>query len=76
VLERQWLEQLADVEGRADELSRCATLFGDPTAVREWLTPHLATTADEVRAALSQLVVDNQPAVLEYEPGELVEGTV
>ncbi len=68
LLEREWLDRLGTVAGRADELCRHAVLFGDPllafTAVRRVLD----ISAEEVRAvAAARLRPDNR-AVLAYEP--------
>jgi predicted Zn-dependent peptidase len=68
LLEREWLDRLGTVAGRADELCRYAVLFGDPqlafTAVRRILD----VTAEEVRAiAAARLRPDNR-AVLVYQP--------
>lgn len=69
VLERRWLDRLSDVEGRADEFSRCTTLFGDPGRVNNWLAPQLDATAAEVRDAARQFLAEAAPVVVVYEPG-------
>ncbi|MFE0460219.1 M16 family metallopeptidase [Kitasatospora sp. NPDC058965] len=67
-IEREWLDRLTTVAGRADELCRYAVLFGDPTLVNGALARVLDITADEVRAvAAARLRPDNR-AVLVYEP--------
>ncbi|MFP8884321.1 M16 family metallopeptidase [Streptomyces mangrovi] len=68
LLEREWLDRLATVGGRADELCRYAVLFGDPQLALTAVERVLQITADEVReAAAARLRPDNR-AVLIYEP--------
>ncbi|MFD1832175.1 MULTISPECIES: M16 family metallopeptidase [Streptomyces] len=72
LLEREWLDRLATVGGRADELCRYAVLFGDPQLALTAVERVLQVTADEVReVAAARLRPDNR-AVLVYEP---VQGT-
>ncbi|WP_035846187.1 M16 family metallopeptidase [Kitasatospora azatica] len=67
-IEREWLDRLTTVAGRADELCRYAVLFGDPKLVNGALDRVLDITAEEVRAvAAARLRPDNR-AVLVYEP--------
>jgi predicted Zn-dependent peptidase len=67
-IEREWLDRLTTVAGRADELCRYAVLFGDPKLVNTALARVLDISADEVRAvAAARLRPDNR-AVLVYEP--------
>jgi predicted Zn-dependent peptidase len=67
-LEREWLDRLSTVAGRADELCRYAVLFGDPQLAFSAIGRILDVSADEVRAvAAARLRPDNR-AVLEYEP--------
>ncbi|WP_141698545.1 insulinase family protein, partial [Streptomyces lushanensis] len=67
-LEREWLDRLGTVAGRADELCRFAVLFGDPQLALTAVTRVLDITAEEVRAvAAARLRPDNR-AVLVYEP--------
>jgi predicted Zn-dependent peptidase len=67
-LEREWLDRLATVGGRADELCRFAVLFGDPQLALTAVERVLTVTADEVReVAAARLRPDNR-AVLVYEP--------
>ncbi|MCH6163052.1 M16 family metallopeptidase [Streptomyces marispadix] len=69
-LEREWLDRLATVGGRADELCRYAVLFGDPQLALTAVQRVLDVTAEEVRAvAAARLRPDNR-AVLVYEPTE------
>ncbi|SCK50127.1 pitrilysin family protein [Streptomyces sp. WMMB 322] len=69
-LEREWLDRLATVGGRADELCRYAVLFGDPQLALTAVQRVLDITAEEVRAvAAARLRADNR-AVLVYEPTE------
>ncbi|GAA3020311.1 pitrilysin family protein [Kitasatospora albolonga] len=67
-IEREWLDRLTTVAGRADELCRYAVLFGDPKLLNEALGKVLDVTAEEVKAvAAARLRPDNR-AVLVYEP--------
>jgi predicted Zn-dependent peptidase len=67
-LEREWLDRLGTVAGRADELCRYAVLFGDPQLAFTAVNRILDVTAAEVRAvAAARLRPDNR-AVLVYEP--------
>ncbi|MFF7637942.1 M16 family metallopeptidase [Kitasatospora sp. NPDC008050] len=67
-IEREWLDRLTTVAGRADELCRYAVLFGDPNLVNGALGRVLEVTAEEVQAvAAARLRPDNR-AVLVYEP--------
>jgi predicted Zn-dependent peptidase len=67
-LEREWLDRLATVNGRADELCRFAVLFGDPQLALSAVQRVLSITAEEVKAvAAARLRPDNR-AVLVYEP--------
>jgi predicted Zn-dependent peptidase len=68
LIERAWLDHVSEVEGRADELSRCATVFRDPERVNSWLDKQLATTAKDVQTAVAEYLVDNHPVVLTYVP--------
>jgi predicted Zn-dependent peptidase len=68
LLEREWLDRLGTVAGRADELCRYAVLFGDPQLAFTAVNRILDVTAEEVRAvAAARLRRDNR-AVLVYEP--------
>jgi predicted Zn-dependent peptidase len=67
-LEREWLDRLGTVAGRADELCRFAVLFGDPQLAFTAVDRLLDITAAEVQAiAAARLRPDNR-AVLVYEP--------
>ncbi|MFE4362324.1 M16 family metallopeptidase [Kitasatospora sp. NPDC056800] len=67
-IEREWLDRLTTVAGRADELCRYAVLFGDPELLNDALPKVLDVTAEEVQAiAKARLHPDNR-AVLAYEP--------
>lgn len=72
-LEREWLDRLGTVAGRADELCRFAVLFGDPQLALTAVQRVLDVTAEEVQeVAKAQLRPDNR-AVLVYEPVESAE---
>ncbi|MBA3265528.1 MAG: insulinase family protein [Nocardioidaceae bacterium] len=49
--ERDWLDAMSTAAGRADALSGCALLFGDPALLNERLPVLQAITADEVQSA-------------------------
>lgn len=67
-LEREWLDRLGTVAGRADELCRFAVLFGDPQLALTAVQRVLEVSAEEVQAvAKAKLRPDNR-AVLVYEP--------
>ncbi|WP_369161877.1 M16 family metallopeptidase [Streptomyces sp. R02] len=67
-LEREWLDRLGTVAGRADELCRYAVLFGDPQLALTAVSRVLEVTAEEVQeVAKARLRPDNR-AVLVYEP--------
>ncbi len=67
-LEREWLDRLETVAGRADELCRYAVLFGDPQLALSAVQRVLEITPEEVQAvAQARLRPDNR-AVLVYEP--------
>ncbi|WP_246430849.1 M16 family metallopeptidase [Streptomyces rectiverticillatus] len=69
-LEREWLDRLSTVSGRADELCRFAVLFGDPQLALTAVQRVLDITPEEVRqVAQARLRPDNR-AVLVYEPIE------
>jgi predicted Zn-dependent peptidase len=68
LVEREWLDRLGTVAGRADELCRYAVLFGDPQLAFTAVNRILDVTAEEVRGvAAARLRPDNR-AVLVYEP--------
>ena len=68
LLEREWLDRLGTVIGRANELCRYAMLFGDPRLAFTAVNRISGVTAEEVRAlAAARLRPDNR-AVLAYEP--------
>ncbi|MEV6207627.1 M16 family metallopeptidase [Kitasatospora sp. NPDC051914] len=67
-IEREWLDRLTTVAGRADELCRYAVLFGDPKLVNEALPKVLDITAEEVRAVAAARLHPENRAVLAYEP--------
>jgi predicted Zn-dependent peptidase len=67
-LEREWLDRLGTVAGRADELCRYAVLFGDPQLALTAVKRVLEVTPQEVQEiAKARLRPDNR-AVLVYEP--------
>ncbi len=69
-LEREWLDRLGTVAGRADELCRYAVLFGDPQLALTAVGRVLDVTAEEVRVAAAAALRPDNRAVLVYEPVE------
>ncbi|MGP3986756.1 M16 family metallopeptidase [Streptomyces sp. 3N207] len=67
-LEREWLDRLATVGGRADELCRYAVLFGDPQLALTAVRRVLEVTREEVREVAAQRLRSDNRAVLVYEP--------
>jgi predicted Zn-dependent peptidase len=67
-IEREWLDRLDTVNGRADELCRYAVLFGDPKLVDGALAKVLDVTAEEVQAVAARYLTPDNRAVLTYEP--------
>ncbi|WP_327681244.1 M16 family metallopeptidase [Kitasatospora sp. NBC_00458] len=67
-IEREWLDRLTTVAGRADELCRFAVLFGDPKLLNDALPKVLDVTAEEVRAVAQARLHPQNRAVLVYEP--------
>jgi predicted Zn-dependent peptidase len=72
-LEREWLDRLATVGGRADELCRYAVLFGDPQLALTAVQRVLDITPEEVRAVAAARLHPENRAVLVYEPTEPTE---
>ncbi|MFD4658393.1 M16 family metallopeptidase [Kitasatospora sp. NPDC058444] len=67
-IEREWLDRLTTVAGRADELCRYAVLFGDPKLLNDALPKVLDVTAEEVQAIAKARIHPDNRAVLVYEP--------
>ncbi|WP_329489880.1 insulinase family protein [Kitasatospora sp. NBC_01246] len=67
-IEREWLDRLTTVSGRADELCRYAVLFGDPKLLGSALAKVLDVTAEEVQAVAQARLHPRNRAVLVYEP--------
>ncbi|MGW4896501.1 M16 family metallopeptidase [Kitasatospora sp. NPDC004240] len=67
-IEREWLDRLTTVAGRADELCRYAVLFGDPGLLNEALGKVLDVTAEEVQAVAEARLHPRNRAALVYEP--------
>jgi predicted Zn-dependent peptidase len=68
LLEREWLDRLGTVAGRADKLCRYAVLFGDPQLASTAVNRILDVTAEEVRAISAARLRPDNRAVLVYEP--------
>jgi predicted Zn-dependent peptidase len=74
-LEREWLDRLGTVAGRADELCRYTVLFGDPQLAFTAVDRILEITAEEVRAVAAERLRPDNRAVLVYEPVSGEPGT-
>ena len=68
LLEREWLDRLGTVAGRADKFCRYAVLFGDPQLAFTAVNRILDVTAEEVRAISAARLRPDNRAVLVYEP--------
>ena len=73
-IEREWLDRLDTVNGRADELCRYAVLFGDPKLMESALSRVLDITAEEVQAVAARYLTPDNRAVLTYEPAPQADG--
>jgi predicted Zn-dependent peptidase len=67
-IEREWLDRLGTVAGRADELCRYAVLFGDPQLAFTALRRILDISGAEVMAVAAARARPDNRAVLVYEP--------
>ncbi|MFD7510578.1 M16 family metallopeptidase [Streptomyces sp. NPDC059853] len=67
-LEREWLDRLATVGGRADELCKYAVLFGDPQLALTAVRRILEITPEEVREVAATWLRRDNRGVLVYEP--------
>jgi predicted Zn-dependent peptidase len=68
LIETDELGALQRVSERADRLSMYATLLDDPGEVNRQLERYLAVTAQQVRAACREILVDDNRVVLTYVP--------
>lgn len=66
--ERSWLDEMATAGGRADALSGCALLHGNPELLNERLPLLRSITSDEVRAAAQRWLLPALNAQLRIEP--------
>ena len=67
LLEREWLDRLGTVAGRADELCRYTVLFGDPQLAFTAADRLLSITAEDVRAvAAARLRPDNRAVLVAW----------
>ncbi|WP_022910421.1 M16 family metallopeptidase [Aestuariimicrobium kwangyangense] len=64
--EREWLEELATVEARADEINQWTSTTGDPTAINRHLADLSAVTADDVSRALGTHLAPEDVFTLDY----------
>lgn len=66
--ERAWLSQVETCTGRADQLARFATLFGEPSRVNRVLERIAGVTPSQLRAAAARWFAPDNQATLVY-PG-------
>ncbi|GAA2178283.1 pitrilysin family protein [Brooklawnia cerclae] len=64
--ERQWLEALAPVEDRADQLGFYATHFDDPARINHELDDIERVTSDDIRAVAARWLRPESRATLRY----------
>ncbi len=62
--ERSWLQALSRIDSRADQLSRAATLLGDPGRVNQRIDELRAVTPDRVREAAARWLLPTDCATL------------
>jgi predicted Zn-dependent peptidase len=74
--ERHWLEQTSDFGGRADEISRFATLFDDPRQINEVVARSGAVTVEEAAAVAAEWLRPEARALLRYVGEPVAEGAV
>lgn len=64
--EREWFEELATAEARADEINHWASTTGDPGGINTHLARVLAVTADDVTKAVATHLDPNDVFTLNY----------
>ncbi|MGJ6979429.1 M16 family metallopeptidase [Aestuariimicrobium soli] len=64
--EREWFEELATVEARADEINHWTSTTGDPQGINRHLAEVLAVTADDVTTALRAHLAPEQVFTFNY----------
>ncbi|MFF2850729.1 M16 family metallopeptidase [Streptomyces sp. NPDC058001] len=67
-LEREWLDRLGTVAGRADELCRYAVLFDDAQLAKGTVANLLDITPEEIRNIANRFLDHDNRALLTYEP--------
>jgi predicted Zn-dependent peptidase len=63
-----WLDRVADVHGRADELAGCASLLGDPHQTFARYEAQMRVSPSDVRDAFAAAFHGRSPAVVRYRP--------
>lgn len=66
--ERDWLDEMGTVAGRADAISGCALLFDDPDSLNERLPLLRSVTAVEVREAAQAWLLPSMNAQVRVHP--------
>lgn len=74
--ERGWLQSMARLDSRADQIGQFATLLGSPSRINTALAEVNAITADQVRRAAADHLRSDQRATLTYHrSGDTGSGT-
>ncbi len=68
VLEREHLHSIASPSGLADTIGSCTQLLGDPELAFTWPERWADITAEEVRAAAANLLVDDNMLIVRFDP--------
>lgn len=72
-IERLYTDHLMTVSARADWLSEHATLYDDPGRANERLPSLMSVSAKEIKDVASEILTDDNRAVITYIPGEKKE---
>lgn len=74
LIETDFVSSMQTAGHRADELSKCATLLGDPALVNRQLEHYRAVTVDDVNRFARELLGEDNRASLVYVPRRASEG--
>jgi predicted Zn-dependent peptidase len=74
MLQREFVDQLIEMSSVANATAWVTASFGDPEQVNREMGNRLAVTPDQIQAAASKYLVENNRAVLTFEPAEAVAG--
>ncbi len=70
LIETSFVTSMQSAAERADQLSRFATYFGDPTLINEQVSRYAATTTDAVSALARERLGSDNRALLMFVPAE------